>query len=840
MIKDDTSITNQSIISNQLKQQTIESQNQVNQDLLKKIELLDDDNCQLREGLKELQNDLKEKETSIDESEKVITKLKDEYSKLIKNYQDLNSKYTELLDESKKNKILLDKARKTEESLKALGKQNLRLTDEINKLNRENSKIKSKISSSESLVFKNEKDKLNKDNLIKELNEKNESLINMIKEREILIEEQSKKIKEINEELKNKDEQLKILFYYSKEINNENKTNFKEFTTQLMNTMKNYQTKSKSNLKSNSVDSYSLQFKNTKTTFADFEPILKNNKACFALEDAVNGNLFIPNDLQTVSKEFLMDMNFKTELIKNELYSSLIRENLFYNFIQKILGHIIPLDKSNYIDINKYLIEIKKKYVGILKENNKLKKINQLLLNINNKNQLNIKKLQEILKSNNEKIKEKILFYGKNTMFDVSKNINKRENFYSNNNNSINFTKCKNTSSSRYNNRTVNRNIPTPKIPNTPSVLNKISLSKENNIISTTTNSIEFSNKRNNICYNNVNAVSQRNDILKNKRTNSLGFDSSVNDKTVSSALEAYNKKNDKKYYNDSNILTERKFCHNYKDNIIKLRKEMHNIINKTISPDNNLASKINLTEANKENNKDFKKIQNDSIKKNIFIKYNPMSKNSNRNFVKFKQYDTSSITNNNSYMNTKYNKIFSNKVNNKRNNNIFTYDFFIKVFFNINDKIFEKTDLQKYQKNYNLNDINDINDVFTLFKHNCDLLKNKINESKCKLNENKIENNNYNLYNFKIIEMKKLEFDAQIFTEFIKNYLVSQEITVKIMFNKKNYQFEPIEKLFNLLEEYLCYKIEDMNENILFYRKLFIKLFKSQINCLFLSFENI
>ena len=87
---------------------------------------------------------------------------------------------------------------------------------------------------------------------------------------------------------------------------------------------------------------------------------------------------------------------------------------------------------------------------------------------------------------------------------------------------------------------------------------------------------------------------------------------------------------------------------------------------------------------------------------------------------------------------------------------------------------------------------------------------------------------------------MKKLEFDAQIFTEFIKNYLVSQEITVKIMFNKKNYQFEPIEKLFNLLEEYLCYKIEDMNENILFYRKLFIKLFKSQINCLFLSFENI
>ena len=130
MSKDEVSVTNQSIISNQLKQ-TIGSQNQLNQDLLKKIELLDNDNCQLREGLKELQNDLKEKEISIDESEKMITKLKDEYSKLIKNYQDLNSKYTELLNENKKNQKILEKAKKTEESLKTMGKKNLKLTNEV-------------------------------------------------------------------------------------------------------------------------------------------------------------------------------------------------------------------------------------------------------------------------------------------------------------------------------------------------------------------------------------------------------------------------------------------------------------------------------------------------------------------------------------------------------------------------------------------------------------------------------------------------------------------------------------------------------------------------------------
>ena len=833
MSKDEVSVTNQSIISNQLKQ-TIGSQNQLNQDLLKKIELLDNDNCQLREGLKELQNDLKEKEISIDESEKMITKLKDEYSKLIKNYQDLNSKYTELLNENKKNQKILEKAKKTEESLKTMGKKNLKLTNEINKLNKKNSEIKSKMNSSETLVFKNEKDKLNKDNLIKELNEKNESLINMVKEREILIEEQSKKIKEINNELQNKDEQLKILFNYSKEINNESKINFKEFTLQLMNIMKNYQTKSKKSLNSDSADSYTIKFKNTKTTFEDFEPIFKNNKACFALEDAVNGNMFIPKDLQTVSKEFLMDMNFKTALIKSELYSSLIRENLFYNFIQKIIGYIKPLDKNNYNDINKYLIEIKKKYIVILKENNKLKKINQLLLNINDKNNLNIKQLQELIKSNNEKIKEKIICFKQNAINDFSKNLNKKENFYSDNDNNNNFMKYKNCSISRYTNRTVSINIPTPKTPNVAN--NKISLIKVNNIISSM-NSIECNSKRNNICYNIVNAVSQSNVFSKNKKTNSLEYNSSINDNTISSALEAYNKKNEKKYFNNPNILTERKTNRSYKENIIKLRKEMHNIINKTISPDSHFKNKINFTGANTDKNKDLKKIQTKSIKKNIFIKYNPPFKNVNRNFTTVKQYDSSFIQNNKSYITTKYNKIFSNK--NEKNNNIFTYDFFIKSFFKINNKIFEKTDLQKYQQKYYLKD-NNINSVFALFKQNCDLLKKKINESNLQLNEEGIEKNNYNLYNFKIIEIKKLEIDAKIFTEFIKNYLVSQEITVKIMFNEKKYQFEPIEKLFNLLEECLCYKMQDMNENILFFRKLFIKLLKSQINCLFLSFENI
>ena len=59
-------------------------------------------------------------------------------------------------------------------------------------------------------------------------------------------------------------------------------------------------------------------------------------------------------------------------------------------------------------------------------------------------------------------------------------------------------------------------------------------------------------------------------------------------------------------------------------------------------------------------------------------------------------------------------------------------------------------------------------------------------------------------------------------------------------MYNKgkKYLKFEPIEKLFNLFEDCLSYRIDEMNENIVFNRKLLIKLFKNNINCLFLSFE--
>ena len=91
--------------------------------------------------------------------------------------------------------------------------------------------------------------------------------------------------------------------------------------------------------------------KNDKTTFSDFIPIFKNNKASFALKDAINSLLYIPDNIDNniISKEFLMDMNFKTELLKSELFASLLRESKIVNFLKDLLN------KMNLNDDNKLI-----------------------------------------------------------------------------------------------------------------------------------------------------------------------------------------------------------------------------------------------------------------------------------------------------------------------------------------------------------------------------------------------------------------------------------------------------------------------------------------------------
>ena len=92
----------------------------LNKELFRNIEILDNENNQLKLLLAELREDLKEKDNSIEESHKIINKLKDEYSKIIKDYQNLEKLNNELSKENDINKNIVENSNKTNELINKL------------------------------------------------------------------------------------------------------------------------------------------------------------------------------------------------------------------------------------------------------------------------------------------------------------------------------------------------------------------------------------------------------------------------------------------------------------------------------------------------------------------------------------------------------------------------------------------------------------------------------------------------------------------------------------------------------------------------------------------------
>ena len=88
------------------------------------------------------------------------------------------------------------------------------------------------------VVTQKERDLKDKEMLITDLKERTDNWVSMIKEREQIILEANKKIKELNDIINQKDEQLKVMVNFSKEINNENKSNVAELTKQAVKTIK--------------------------------------------------------------------------------------------------------------------------------------------------------------------------------------------------------------------------------------------------------------------------------------------------------------------------------------------------------------------------------------------------------------------------------------------------------------------------------------------------------------------------------------------------------------------------------------------------------------------------
>ena len=887
---------NQSGQNSQCMRQAKLSSGAVNNELLKNIEMLDSENTQLKAALSELQEDLKDKENSIEESHKIITKLKDEYSKLIKEYQNLEQINNDLISENEINKKSVDGYKKANEMISKLQKQTNDLINETNLLKKENNAMKAKLISNNNSTNKKEQDLKDKELIITDLKEKADNWVSMIKDRENLINEQSKKIKELNEIILRKDEQLKLMVNFSKEINKENKSNVAELTKQAVKTIKVFYNTLNNNGK-NTIDSgYRVEFKNDATTFENFEPTLKNKKACFLLEDAIQGMMYIPTDLKSISKEFLMDMNFKTELIKSELYSSLIREIQFVKFLEEIFSKLNIKDSENIKNISKKVIELITNFDNILKENNKLKNENQLLIQNQKNNDLFLKKFKENVANNMNKLRDKYTF--------LTNNIdNKVQNIK--NNNILVKEKAKKDGEKlksenmmlKTDNQKLRENIEElRRLLETQKDNDKIYKALEKNeplYNNNDINTLDDTNRRkvwntinqnvpevslNYIQSNDINNRFQRNefDVNMNKNKTLNRDNNNMNDFDISRR----NDRNWQKYNkNDGNINQsynkkyhkKKKEINNLKHEIDRVKDEINNIMLNSDDPNFNISDNF-LSIPEKENKTDIYNnindikmktytIQDNNINNKLNYNYSGLNKKVNdlQKMLNIEKNKNSKLERENislkEYINNLTEDLEKIKMGNKEkiiNNNIFTPKFFIKMFYNINPKVFSSSELKKYYQIYNTQNIETIVEIFS---KTCQCLKRQIYETHFEVEtantdiednymnmRNVVIDSSYRLVNERIMKLKKLEFDFINLSEFVKNYLVSQEIMVKIIFNSDNniIQFEPIERLFNLFEDCLNFKIDEMNDNVIFHRKLLIRILKNQKNCLGLSLESL
>ena len=915
---------NQSAQTSQFIRQTKLSTGAVNNELLKNIEILDSENSQLKAVLAELQEDLKDKENSIEESHKIITKLKDEYSKLIKEYQNLEQINNDLISENELNKKAIEGSKKANELISKLQKQINDLINETNMLKKENLSMKSKIISNNNTTNKKEQDLKDKELIITDLKEKADNWVTMIKDREQLINEQSKKIRELNEIILRKDEQLKLMVNFSKEINKENKSNVAELTKQAVKTIKVFYNTLNNNARNTIDNGYRVEFKNSNTTFQDFETIVKNKRSSFSLEDAVQGMMYIPTDLKSISKEFLMDMNFKTELIKSELYASLIRESHIVNFLEEIFSKLNIKDSENIKNISVKVIQLIKNFDNVVNENNKLKSMNRILAQDKKNSDLFLKKFKDEVKNTMSKLREKYSYLTSNIDNKVQniKNSNiiikekaKKDNDkligeivgLRNENNKLRNdieelkklleTQKENEKLFRaleekdlLNNERNNSIKSENKIPwntvNQTVPVNSFNYIQTNNIPKFKTN-LEMDSNINNIKndFNNYN-MHNNNDLYNSTEKNYIieedDISNNFNNDSNSNKYDVKKINDESKSYNDTNRKNKninkkyhkkKKEINNLKEQIDRVKDEINNIMLNSDNPNFNLSENF-LSSPQKEinnktnnniniNNNDIKSKTysiNNNHNREVEIKNKKIEElekllNNEKNKSKDLENEIISLKQYIENLNNDLVQLQNNNNNNPEpiiNNNIFTPKFFIKMFYNINQKIFSSSELKKYYKIYN---IQNINSIFEIFGKTCECLKRQIYETHFEIDtvntdmeDNYINSRNvaidssYRLVNERILKLKKLEFDFINLSEFVKNYLVSQEIIVKIIFSSDDnvIQFEPIEKLFKLFEDCLNFKIDEMNDNVIFHRKLLIKMLKNQKNCLGYSLESL
>ena len=888
--------------------------------------------------------DLKDKEESLSQSQKMITLLKDEYSKVIKQYKELEDYNQELEKKENDNKKIFDNFKKAHLIYEKIEKQNELLKLELEKTRKELSTYKGNYNMKSSEFNRVEKDSINKELIIKDLKNEGNKFITMIKDREAIIENYSQKILELNHIIEQKDEQLKVMINFSKEINKENKSNVQELTKQAVKTIKIfYNTINNKNGENENflVPIKNINNKNDKYFLDNFNENIKENNCSFFLKDAINQKLFIPEGDSFINKDFLITNNFKTELLKNELFASYIREFNFVIFLKNIITQIngdeIPTQSK--LSLNELINRIsifKKSFDDMYKEREKYKSDNEILKNRVKDITLYIIKLKNDVKEKGKKMNEKLLMLDKaynNYMNNLNKKNENDRKQYENNINELNNEISKlRIENDRINNVNLNLEHTLRERDNIISKLNE-----QNDNLSKRLNNLRLNpNMKNNGLYTinasspnykedfNINQkVPKINDMLIYSKDKNQTIDYDINNKSKFQNDEML-PLNDDKRLNNINELHQNSIdsndYHSFSKDCIKCMEreskisdylneipedkyyfitksnlEIPQIMNKLFQKFLNIMGKINITKENfakisqdkklkvsqlvdilSQVEKLFQNLVNsiDKVNKNIIQNTNDIMPIFNfiSNIAYDGNYDLSKTKSINPYEslnnildnpneNINYNKpiIANNNINNNNFENINNLIPNLIQYFDINPKIFSSSELMKY---YSIYENHNILEVLNIFKANCYELKQNLDniqltydtESNYDSSDNKWgknsamgsenEINTYKIVNQKIMMLKKFEFDYSILMELIKNYLVAFEMIFRILKSEKNSYNnninigEEINELYNIFEDLVFYKIDEMNDDVIFNRRFLTKLLHNHKEYLLIFYD--
>ena len=704
--------------------------------------------------MEQKEQQLQQQMLSLSESQKIISKLQSEYSKTMNTLLEVQNKNEELeqykqttskqLQHLYKTQTDLDKTKRSYENVL---KENMRLSGEL-------IRYKKTANQSKSESTKKEKDIMNKEMLLSDLKERSNTFLNMIKDRDDVITQLNAKIKEMTNEIEQKNEQLKVMISFSKDLNKENKVNINEFTKQAIKTIKMfYHTMNNNNNNITNINIQNTININTTdndndshlhlTTFSDFENVFKNKQASLTLSDALNSNVYLPNNINTefapsyvsISPSFLLDMNFKSELIKQELYTSLIRESYFISFLSELLHKINIAHNANLHTLVKHVSALQNEYTLLRKQNETLRKQNATLSNKLNEVNLYASKLRLEMKT---------------LLTNMKRGCNEIEDAY---------------------------------------------------------------NNKLNLLYKDIKGYIKEIDALK-AEVCLLKGETYKKDKYIEKVNESNKKNNWKRLLRKENVLQ------------FELIYTNNNNDNNNCNNEDNTTDSFNISNYHKK-------------KKEISLLKHELSKI---------QSEMNSLVNNNNNSSLKQ---ISHRNQDESTPRALNYVYLLQLFYLTPlDKVFSTAELTKYNKIYTSSTILSSFTVIAVFSKHCERIKYEMCSARFEIDTSysdieeglltsksgkNIHNNSYRVVNGQIIKLKQSEYNFAKMGEIIKHYLIVMGILSKLLKEEqtKTDVYLEVQKIF---EECFYFKIDEMSDECIFFRKVIGKLLSDHMECLIRS----